>query len=204
MRISGSLEPGPGGQTSRHRSSLRYRACRPLVDVVDPRRVPVRVSHQCSTQHVRQTGAVRADAGDDLLVAPLVTAAHERDPRRRQDGKRPARSSRPEVRASPQEPAQAPRGPDLAVPPRVRACPWRGSPIFFLIRRFQVRVLAGVPIPPVRAGGRHPSSEIRPGRSDRGSSPCPRQPRSHAQTPPASCHMRRLPRSPGAGSSTRR
>ena len=46
---------------------------------------------------------------------------------------------------SPLEPTQALRGLDLAVLPRVRACPWRGSPIFFPIRWFQVRVLVGAP-----------------------------------------------------------
>ncbi len=48
------------------------------------------------------------------------------------------------------------------------------------------------------------SAEIRQGRSDRDSSPCPTQPRSHAQTPLSSRHMHRLPRWLGAGSSNRR
>ena len=49
-----------------------------------------------------------------------------------------------------------------------------------------------------------PSAEIRQGRSDQDSSPCPTQPQSHAQTPAASRHMHRLPRWLGAGSSNRR
>ena len=48
------------------------------------------------------------------------------------------------------------------------------------------------------------SAELRQGRSDQDSSPCPTLPQSHAQTPAASLHMRRLPRRPGAGSSNRR
>ena len=45
---------------------------------------------------------------------------------------------------------------------------------------------------------------IRQGRSDQDSSPCARQPRSHARTPAASRHMRRLPRALGVRSSNRR
>ena len=47
-------------------------------------------------------------------------------------------------------------------------------------------------------------AEIRQGRSDQDSSPCPTQPQSHAQTPAASRHMHRLPRWLGAGSSSRK
>ena len=47
-------------------------------------------------------------------------------------------------------------------------------------------------------------TEIRLGRSDQDSSPCPTPPRSHAQTPAASRHMHRLPQWLGAGSSNRR
>ena len=47
-------------------------------------------------------------------------------------------------------------------------------------------------------------AEIRQGRSDQDSSPCPTQPQSHAQTPAASRHMHRLPRWLGAGSSNRK
>jgi hypothetical protein len=47
-------------------------------------------------------------------------------------------------------------------------------------------------------------AEIRQGRSDQDSSPCPTPPQSHAQTPAASRHMHRLPRWRGAGSSNRR
>ena len=47
-------------------------------------------------------------------------------------------------------------------------------------------------------------AEIKPGRSDRDPSPCPTHPQSHAQTPVARHHTRRLPRWLGAGSSNRR
>ena len=49
-----------------------------------------------------------------------------------------------------------------------------------------------------------PGPSIRRGRSDRGSSPCPTPPRSHARTSPSSRHMRRPPRALGAGSARRR
>ena len=47
-------------------------------------------------------------------------------------------------------------------------------------------------------------AEIRPGRSDRDSSPCPTPPQSPAQTSAAHRHRRRLPRWRGVGSSNRR
>ena len=46
--------------------------------------------------------------------------------------------------------------------------------------------------------------EIKQGRSDRDSSPCPTQPQSHAQTPARRRHMHRLPRWLGAENSNRR
>src|SRR5262249_20776710 len=47
-------------------------------------------------------------------------------------------------------------------------------------------------------------TEMMPGRSDRGSSPWSRRPRSPGRTSPAHLSLRRPPPGPGAGSSTRR
>src|ERR1017187_2769378 len=47
-------------------------------------------------------------------------------------------------------------------------------------------------------------AELRPGRSDQGSSPCSTQPRRPSQTLPSSRHTHRLLRLLGAGSSNRR